>query len=481
MLFNSGVFFFLFTIFLTAYSFLYNNKKIRIFYILAFSLYFYFKSSGFYILVLVGTVLVDYFISIELARIKDEGKRKLLLVCSIILNIGFLFYFKYTNFFYQNIATIIQIPFRQLDIFLPIGVSFYTFQSLSYIIDIYKREIKPAENFYDYAFYMTFFPHLVAGPIVRAKFFLPQIYKDITYNKQQVSDGFYLIIRGLIKKAIIADYLSQYNDLIFNNAKGYSDLECLVGMYSYAIQILCDFSGYSDIAIGLAKLMGYELGENFNSPYRSLNLTEFWRRWHISLSSWLRDYIYIPLGGNRKGKIRQDTNLFLTMLIAGFWHGASWNFIFWGGMHGLGLLADKTIKKIIPKNIFESSYFKIFGWLITFHFVCFLWIFFRVSDFPTGWLILKKNMQGIVFIVGSIFNWSNWNFITYLIAARWIVLLYVIIVLVFSFMSNKLESSIFKHLEKTNYIKKFILLLIVVQLILNTQSSEVKPFIYFQF
>jgi alginate O-acetyltransferase complex protein AlgI len=481
MLFNSGVFFFLFTLFMAGYAFLYQNKKARIIYILLFSLYFYYKSSGVYIFVLCGTVLADYFISLELDKIRDQRKRKVLLVISIFLNIGFLLYFKYTNFFYENIAGLFEKPFHKLDIFLPIGVSFYTFQSLSYIIDVYKREIKPAENFYDYAFYMTFFPHLVAGPIVRAKFFLPQIYKEVTYNAQQISDGFFLIIRGLIKKAIIADYISQYNDLIFKDPGTYSDLECLAGMYGYAIQIFCDFSGYSDIAIGIAKLLGYELGDNFNAPYRSLNLTEFWRRWHISLSSWLRDYIYIPLGGNRKGKIRQNINLFLTMLIAGFWHGASWNYIFWGGMHGLGLFADKAMLKVIPGRIHSTTWFKVLGWLTTFHFVAFLWIFFRVPDFATAWMILKKDVNGIFYLVESIFNADNRAFIAHFAKVRSLVIILVLLVIVLGFISEKAEQFIFQKLEKTPALVKFVLLLLTIQLILNTQSAEVKPFIYFQF
>src|SRR5690606_35141846 len=265
---------------------------------------------------------------------------------------------------------------------LPIGISFFTFQSLSYTIDVYRKDLTPTRSLLDYAFFVSFFPLLVAGPIVRASYFLPQLQQPLLVTREAFGRGVFLILAGLVKKAVIADYISvNFVDRVFDNPALYSGLENLLAVYGYALQIYCDFSGYSDMAIGIALLLGFQFPNNFNfnSPYRSLSITEFWRRWHISLSTWLRDYLYISLGGNRRGRLRTYLNQFITMVLGGLWHGASLRFLLWGAMHGVGLAVHKiwmswTKNTWLGRSSWAGSFL---SWILTFHFVCFTWIFFR--------------------------------------------------------------------------------------------------------
>jgi alginate O-acetyltransferase complex protein AlgI len=470
MLFNSGAFLFFFTFFLLGYSYLYQNKTLRTFYVLAFSFFFYYKSSGFYLGILLFTIVFDYWIGLNIYKAQTKSKKRAWLLLSVLSSLGLLAYFKYTNFILFNIYELFSLKYSAIDIFLPIGISFYTFQTLSYIIDIYRGEIEPTHNFWDYAFYMTFFPHLVAGPIVRAKFFLPQLLKPVALDKSEINEGLLLIIKGLIKKAIIADYISQYCDIVFGNPSGYGGVENLFAVYGYTLQIYCDFSGYSDIAIGIAKLLGYQLGDNFKRPYQSKNITEFWRKWHISLSFWLRDYVYIPMGGNRKGVAKQYLFLMLTMLIGGLWHGASWKFVFWGGMHGVGLAMHKYFSHNVKGKFFETKIWGVFSLFFTFNFVAFLWIFFRAADFATAWQMINS----------IIFNFNLSYLIPFITSKTlWVTLL------VFGFATQ------FISLDKNPIISKrfadlpvaiqALIFIITVQLIIQLKSAEVQPFIYFQF
>ena len=254
--------------------------------------------------------LSDFLIARRMARARTQGHRKAWVILSLVVNLGLLAYFKYTNFLGEAFAALWGGTFAPLDIFLPVGISFFTFQSLSYTIDVYRGQVKPLDNLLDYAFYVSFFPQLVAGPIVRARDFLPQIRRPLLVSDEMFGRGVFLIACGLFKKAVISDYISiNFVERVFDNPTLYSGVENLLGVYGYALQIYCDFSGYSDMAIGLALLLGFHFNVNFDSPYKSASVTEFWRRWHISLSSWLRDYLYISLGGNRKGKLRQYLNL----------------------------------------------------------------------------------------------------------------------------------------------------------------------------
>ena len=294
MIFSSGIFLWLFAAFMVIYTLLQHRNTARILFVALFSYYFYYKSSGTYFFLLAIVTVTDFVIAWLMDRTDVRWKRKLWVILSVSVNLGLLCYFKYTNFLGGVIASLMGGEFTALDIFLPVGISFFTFQSLSYTIDVYRREIKPLTSLLDYAFYVSFFPQLVAGPIVRARDFIPQIRKPLYVSQEMFGRGIFLIVAGLFKKAVISDYISvNFVERIFDNPTLYSGVENLMGLYGYALQIYCDFSGYSDMAIGIALLLGFHFNLNFNSPSKSASITEFWRRWHISLSSWLRDYLYI--------------------------------------------------------------------------------------------------------------------------------------------------------------------------------------------
>ena len=470
LLFNSAQFMLLFAVFISLYAMIYKTYKIRAIYIIMFSLFFYYKSSGVYVAMLAGSIFVNYALGHYLHKLSDGIKRKLLLVFAITANLGILGYYKYTNFFLENFSYFSGKDFQHIDIFLPIGISFFTFQAMSYVIDIYRREFTPEYNLLDFAFYISFFPQLVAGPIVRAAHFLPQLKKKISISNENISAGMFLIMQGLVKKAIIADYIAQYNDMVFSMPHSYSGFENLMAVYGYTLQIYCDFSGYSDIAIGIGKMMGFDLGINFLKPYQAINITDFWRRWHISLSSWLRDYLYIPMGGNKKGKVRTYVHLFVTMLLGGLWHGASWKFVVWGAMHGTGLalhkLYGKFFKPLIPSTIFG----KIVSWFLTFHFVVFLWIFFRAQSFESA--------MDMIQIIGTKLEWD------YLVPF-WNTRMSFLIMLIVGFAIHAIPVKAFDNLTsrfvKLPFLVKAIAFVLLVQLIIQFKSEGVQPFIYFQF
>lgn len=469
MLFSSGLFWMLFLFFIPVYALVKRKRWQMMLFVIAFSLYFYYKSSGLFFLMLTGTSLIDWSISRWIGCTESRTGRKALMWCSIIISLSILGYFKYANFFLWNWNAMVEGNFQPLDIILPVGISFYTFQSISYVVDVYKRRIEPTRNWFDYLFFLSFFPALVAGPIVRADYFLPQLEQNRPATKENVWGGLWLIIIGIIKKAVIADYIAQYNDLVFNNPGMYSGVETLMGVLGYTMQIYCDFSGYSDMAIGLALIMGFHLGLNFDSPYQSRNLTEFWRRWHISLSSWLRDYVYIPLGGNRKGTLRTYVNNFLTMLIGGLWHGAAWKFVFWGAMHGFGLAVHKATKPIISR-IPDNALTIFISWLITFVYVSALWVFFRAASFEDSLTIL-----------GSIFRNFDWAYFPVFFSVRmeWCVMMLLLIAAHFipRAWSQKMQLAFIR----SPWVLKLVAFIVVVQLVIEYMTSEVAPFIYFQF
>ena len=472
MLFNSGQFLGLFIVFFAFYLVIQKKINFRLIWSILFSFLFYYKASGWYLFILLLSIVVDYFVALWMDKAQKKSVKKTLLVFSILINVGLLFYFKYTNFFIDNINQVAGQKIPLLDIFLPIGISFYTFQTLSYVIDVYKGILKPMTNFLDYAFYMSFFPHLVAGPIVRAKDFLPQVRQELSFDPDRVYEGFYLVCKGLIKKVIFADFMAQYADIVYSNPEGYSGFEHLIAMYAYTLQIYCDFSGYSDMAIGIAKWMGYDLGVNFRTPYQSKNITEFWRRWHISLSSWLRDYIYIPLGGSRKGIIKTYLFLMTTMLIGGFWHGADWKFILWGGVHGIALATHKFwLSKTENISFFKNNkIWNIFSALLTFHLVAFLWIYFRANSFSDA-----------NYSIYAIFNRMDLNFIQPFLNVRGLFLILLIVGYITHFIPDKIKLMAQKTIGDSPFYVKTIILLIIIQLMLQFQSESVQPFIYFQF
>ena len=346
LIFSSGLFLFLFGGFTFFYQFMRREVMLRIVYVTLFSLYFYYKTSGFFFLLLIAVSVSDFLIGKGIARSDRQGLRKGLLALSVALDIGLLIYFKYTNFFIgivNGLSGHHWLDFQ--NIFLPVGISFFVFQSISYTADIYRRRIEPLGMWIDYIFFLSFFPQLVAGPIVRARDFIPQIRQNpLTVTREMFGTGIFLILSGLFKKAIISDYISlNFVDRVFDDPLLYSGFENLMGLYGYALQIYCDFSGYSDMAIGLASMFGFRFGKNFDYPYVSQSITEFWRRWHISLGAWFRDYVYIPCGGSRAGTVRTIANLLLVWLLTGIWHGANWTFLLWGVYYGVLLILEKFV------------------------------------------------------------------------------------------------------------------------------------------
>ena len=469
LLFSSGLFLFLFLGFLSIFYLVRKNHNAKVIYVTLFSLFFYYKSSGAYFVILIFSAVIDYNLANFMYNADAQWKKKALLVFSLVLNLGLLGYFKYTNFLYEIFCNATNHHFSPFSIFLPVGVSFFTFQSLSYTIDIYRNELKPVDRLLDYAFFVSFFPQLVAGPIVRAKDFIPQITKPVIVTQEMFGTGVFLIMSGLFKKIVISDFISSnFVDRIFDNPTLYTGVENLFGVYGYALQIYCDFSGYSDMAIGIALLFGYHLCINFNSPYQSSSVTEFWRRWHISLSTWLRDYLYISLGGNRKGKVRAYFNQFLTMLLGGLWHGAAFRFIIWGALHGVALAIDKAIKEFIP--IPDNKLTKILGVIITFHFVCFCWIFFRAD-----------NMQ----IAGSVLSQIAFHF-TPEVFPKFVlgyekVLIVMTMGYIIHFIPHNLELKSQQAVARMPLVGKVAIMVSIIVLVIQVKTSGVQPFIYFQF
>lgn len=469
LLFSSGVFWILFLIFLPIYSLLKKRKLQMSLFVVAFSLYFYYKSSGLFFLMLMGTSMVDWLVSRWIAATRGRGARLAMMWFSIALSLSILGYFKYANFFLWNWNAMVEGNFQPLDIVLPVGISFYTFQSISYVVDVYKGKLAPTRTWLDYIFFLSFFPALVAGPIVRADYFLPQLETNEPPTSADIWGGLWLVMVGVIKKALIADYIAQYNDLIFNQPELYTGVQTLMGVLGYTMQIYCDFSGYSDMAIGIALIMGFRLGINFDSPYQSRNLTEFWRRWHISLSSWLRDYLYIPLGGNRKGTFRTYLNNFLTMLIGGLWHGAAWKFVFWGAMHGVGLAVHKACKPVL-KKIPDNWLVVFISWALTFVYVSLLWVFFRAADFSQSVLIIQ-----------NIFVDFRWDQIPQFFEARMVWCIMMAALIVMHFIPQRYADKAQLIFIRSPWIVRLLTFLIVVQLVIEFMTAEVSPFIYFQF
>lgn len=471
LVFNSGLFWCLFLIFLPIYGMLKNKRTKMMIFVIAFSLYFFYKSSGGFFLLLVATSILDWFFALQIKNETTKKMRRFWLWLSIVISVGILGFFKYTNFVIWNINELMKSNFQPLDLIMPLGISFYTFKTISYVVDVYKGKIEPTKSWLDYLFYLSFFPALAMGPIVRAEKFLPQLRDNKEPTKQMIYSGFWLVLLGVIKKAIFADYLAQYSDIAFGSADGYSGFELAMAMFGYTMQIYCDFSGYSDMAIGLGRIMGFDLGINFNFPYRSLNPTEFWKRWHITLSMWLMDYVYIPLGGNRKGKLRQYNNLMATMLIGGLWHGAAWNYIVWGFVHGVGLIVHKITKKPLDKFLpSDNKAVKFFSWLFAFIFIVITMTIFGAGDVSTSWTVIRKS-----------FTEFDPAYFTFFVKARytWCILLTIIFAL--HFVPVKFYERISNWFVNCHWLVKLLIFIVVVQLVIQFSSAEVKPFIYNQF
>lgn len=469
MLFASGLFWVLFMLFLPVFAWLRRRKWQMMAFMISFSLFFYYKTSGWFMTMLVVTAVTDWMLSHAIATSPERWKRRLCLFLSLLFSLGVLAYFKYADFFLWNWNLMVQTNYQPLDLVLPIGISFYTFQSASFIIDVYKGKIKKLPTLGEYLFFLSFFPALVAGPIVRADYFIPQIRTNRHASSAEMYAGLWMVILGVLKKALIADYLALYCDLVFDNPSTYSGFETLMGVAGYVMQIYCDFSGYSDMAIGLALIMGFRLSENFNFPYKSKNVSEFWRRWHISLSSWMRDYVYIPLGGNRKGVVRTYINNFVTMMLAGLWHGAGWKFIFWGALHGLGLVVHKAFMPWL-RTIPDTRLVKAAAWTVTICFVSITMILFRAASVHDSLLMLH-----------NIFCDFSPAYILPFLKARttWVVVLTVIIIA--HALPQRFWDSARKWFITSPWVIKLLIFIIAIQLIIQMANDEAQPFIYFKF
>ena len=488
LIFTSPAFWLFFLILLAGYSLFYKKIFLRNLYLLAMSLFFYYKSGGLFLFLLILVIIIDFSCGSLIYRSQKKFFRKLFILISLISNIGILAYFKYTHFIVTSINDLFGTHFAIFDflaaysnshlgtsfnfsnIILPVGISFFTFQSLSYTIDIYRKKIVPAKNIFDFGFYVSFFPQLVAGPIVRASEFIPQIYSRFSLGKREFSHALFLIAKGLIKKIVISDFIAEnFIDRVFDMPTAYSGFENLMAVYGYGLQIYCDFSGYTDIAIGVALILGFRLPVNFNSPYKAAGLAEFWKRWHISLSRWLKDYLYISMGGNKKGWFRTGINLLITMLLGGLWHGASMKFIIWGGLHGIGLIISKVWIHIFGGSL-KSGFSRVVSVFLTFQFVSFAWIFFRAGDMNNAVIMLKQIFE----------HFTPESYMTVIPNFRNVFLLMGVGYII-HFLPERIKESYRGLFIRIPLPGQMVVLMAVAILLYQMRTPEVVPFIYFRF
>ena len=477
MLFTGGLFLFLFAAFAFFYAMLRRRPAVRVWYVILFSLYFYYKSSGIYLLLLVGVSVSDFLIGRAIARVGSQRLQRLLVALSVALDLAVLGYFKYTNFLIEIARDLFGAGFLEFrNIFLPVGISFFLFQSLSYTIDIYRGTLRPLDRWSDYLFYLSFFPQLVAGPIVRACDFLGQIRQNpVRVTREMFGTGVFLIAVGLFKKAIVSDYISlNFVDRIFDDPALYSGVECLAAVYGYALQIYCDFSGYSDMAIGLALLLGFRFPKNFDAPYHSATITEFWRRWHISLSKWLRDYLYISLGGNRRGRVRTYVNLLATMLLGGLWHGAAVRFVLWGALHGAALALHKAWLAAVPGAQISGCRMhpavRAAGVVLTFHLVCLGWLLFRADSMRTAELMLHQ-------IAGNF----HLSLLPQMLTGYAGVFALMALGYGLHLLPGRADEAARRTVVAAPFWAQVLLLAVAAWCVMQVQSSDIQPFIYFQF
>ena len=489
LIFTSASFWLFFLILLAGYSIVYKKIFLRNFYLLILSMYFYYKAGGLFLILLVLVIVIDFLCGMLIHRSRKKFSRTLFILVSLISNLGLLAYFKYTDFIITSVNGLFGTNFLVYDflsaysnthlgtsfdfsnIILPVGISFFTFQSLSYTIDLYHRKIEPVESIIDYGFYVSFFPQLVAGPIVRASEFIPQLRSHFSLGKREFSHALFLISKGLIKKIVISDFIAEnFVDRVFDMPVAYSGFENLMAVYGYGLQIYCDFSGYTDIAIGIALILGFRLPLNFNSPYKAAGLGDFWRRWHISLSRWLKDYLYISLGGNRKGTIRTGINLLITMLLGGLWHGASLRFIIWGGLHGAGLIISKTWGHLTAGRMKGGRFSRVLSVFLTFQFVSFAWIFFRANDMNNVEMMLKQIFE----------NFSPESYGTVIPAFKNVFLLMGIGYII-HFLPEKTKEAYRGFFIRIPVPVQMVILFAVAMLLYQMRTPGVVPFIYFRF
>jgi D-alanyl-lipoteichoic acid acyltransferase DltB (MBOAT superfamily) len=482
MLFNSLEFaIFLPIVFLLYWFVLQKSLKLQNAIIVLASYIFYGWWDWRFLSLIIFSTVVDYLIGQKLRNEEKQSKRKVLLWTSIIVNLGFLGFFKYYNFFLENFVNAfsffgMQINANSLNIILPVGISFYTFQTLSYTIDVYKKKLEPTKDFIAFSAFVCFFPQLVAGPIERATNLLPQFYKKRTFEYHKATDGMRQVLWGLFKKVVIADNCAEFANQIFNNSTDMNGSTLILGAIFFTFQIYGDFSGYSDIAIGTSRLFGFDLKQNFATPYFSRDIAEFWRRWHISLSTWFRDYLYIPLGGSRGGTWMKVKNTFAIFLVSGFWHGANWTFIIWGALNAiyfLPLLLTKKNRKnlgVVAEGKLLPSIRELFAMLTTFGLTVFAWIFFRAENLRHAFEVLNKIFSKSLF---QLLNNSINEFDVF------ILLLLIVYFLFIEWMSRNYKYGLdFLELKSTKYINYSITLILI---FLFGKYNANLEFIYFQF
>ena len=475
MLFNSLDYILFLGIAVAGFWLLARHTQLRIVFVFVASCLFYMAWHPAYIVLILGSTVIDYVVGLRIHATDNEKARKRWLLVSLVSNLGLLGVFKYFNFASQATADVLHLFFDVtienppfLDVLLPVGISFYTFQTLSYTIDIYRRKLEPTRNFFQFAFFVTYFPQLVAGPIVRASQLLPQLQRKITLKSEQVTQGLFLIATGMVKKVAIADYLSvNLVDRVFDQPELYSGAEVVVALYGFTMQIYCDFSGYTDVARGSAKLMGLELPENFDRPYQSASPAEFWRRWHMTLSTWLRDYLYYPLGGSHVGPARAYWNLWLTMFLIGIWHGASWTFVFYAILQSMAMVIHRFFYRQSGRtrdtvDSWQLHAFKVF-WAL--QFVVFSRILFRATSLQNAADVTARLGSG-TFSVAQI-SLTVW------------------LVLIATFVAHYTPKGWFESVElrfKTMPAPAQGLTLAAVGIALSlVATSQVVPYIYFQF
>lgn len=443
------------------------SRTAMMLYVVAFNLYFAYRLNGSVMWLLPATACFNYALTQEMA-LREGRTRKLLLATVVVADLAVLAYFKYATFILNDvIGLMLRTNFSLGSIVLPVGISFYTFQGISHAVDVYRRRFTMNTTLLEYFFYLTFFPLLLAGPITRAENLIPRLRRNRQASSRMVWSGLWLIMLGLVKKNMVSDYIGQFTTWVFDAPQTFSGFENMAALLGYPVQIYFDFSGYSDMSIGAAAILGFWLPDNFSFPYRALSLTDFWRRWHISLSTWFRDYLYIPLGGNRKGTLRMYANNFITMLVAGLWHGASWMFVIWGALHGIGLCVHKFFSRQLHITIPSTLWGNTLSWLITYVYVCFAWSFFRSQSLMQLGTMYEK-------IVADF----SWAYLSPFVYARPLWTVCLIGAMLTYLVPERTYTRLQLRFITLPWLAKFLLFIVCVQLAIEVAQEDVQPFIY---
>lgn len=443
------------------------SRTAMMLYVVAFNLYFAYRLNGSVMWLLPATACFNYALTQEMA-LREGRTRKLLLATVVVADLAVLAYFKYATFILNDvIGLMLRTNFSLGSIVLPVGISFYTFQGISHAVDVYRRRFTMNTTLLEYFFYLTFFPLLLAGPITRAENLIPRLRRNQQASSRMVWSGLWLIMLGLVKKNMVSDYIGQFTTWVFDAPQTFSGFENMAALLGYPVQIYFDFSGYSDMSIGAAAILGFWLPDNFRFPYCALSLTDFWRRWHISLSTWFRDYLYIPLGGNRKGTLRMYANNFITMLVAGLWHGASWMFVIWGALHGFGLCVHKFFSRQLRITIPSTLWGNTLSWLITYVYVCFAWSFFRSQSLTQLGTMYEK-------IVADF----SWAYLSPFVYARPLWTVCLLGAMLTYLIPERTYTRLQLHFITLPWLAKFLLFIVCVQLAIEVAQEDVQPFIY---